>query len=377
MRVLLSGGGTGGHINPALAIADVIRSKYPDSEIAFVGTPYGMENKLIPREGYKLYHVDVRGISRSLSLSNIKALKLALTSPKEAKKIIKEFNPDIVIGTGGYVCWPILVAAAKMNVPCAVHEANAIPGAAVKKLQKYCDIIFTNFEESERYLRKAKKIVNVGNPTRNNVIYDYRSARKELDPEGKYKYLLLSFGGSLGAQMMNDGMLHLFDSYVRNHPEVLAVHSAGSRFYGEMSEQAQKLGLDKCDNIRIMEYIYDMPKWMAAADVVVSRAGAMTISEIALNKKAAVIIPSPNVTNNHQLKNAKVLSDRGAAVLIEETPNMNEHLEVAVKDLFSNCKMRKEMSEACYNVAHENVNEQILFEIERLIKNKRNMRGKI
>ena len=368
MRVLLSGGGTGGHINPALAIADIIRSKYPDSEIAFVGTPYGMENKLIPREGYKLYHVNVKGISRSLSLSNIKALSLALSSPRAAKKIIKEFKSDIVIGTGGYVCWPILVAASKMNIPCAVHEANAIPGAAVKRLQKYCDVIFTNFEESERYLGHAKKIVNVGNPIRNNVRYDYRSARKELDVEGKYKYVILSFGGSLGAQMINDGMLHLFDSYVRNHPEVLAVHSAGSRFYSEMTEKAKGLGLDKCENVRILEYIYDMPKWMAAADLVVSRAGAMTISEIALNRKAAVIIPSPNVTNNHQLKNAKVLSDRGAGILIEESQNMNEHLESAVRELFTDARMRKEMSDACYNVAHENVNEEILREIELLVK---------
>jgi len=371
MRVLLSGGGTGGHINPALAIADIIKSKYPDSEIAFVGTPYGMENKLIPREGYKLYHVNVKGISRSLSLANIKALSLALSSPREARKIINEFKPDIVIGTGGYVCWPILVAASKMNIPCAVHEANAIPGAAVKRLQKYCDTVFTNFEESEKYLRRAKKIVNVGNPIRNNVRYDYKSARKELGVEGKYKYVILSFGGSLGAQMINDGMLSLFDSYVRNHPEILAVHSAGTRFYAEMTEKSKSLGLDKCENIRINEYIYDMPMWMAAADIVVSRAGAMTISEIALNRKAAITIPSPNVTNNHQLKNARVLSDRDAGILIEESENMNEQLEAAVKKLISDPKMRKEMSDACYNVAHENVNEEILAEIELLVKNKR------
>jgi len=371
MRVLLSGGGTGGHINPALAIADIIKSKYPDSEIAFVGTPYGMENKLIPREGYKLYHVDVRGISRSLSLSNIKALTLALSSPREAKKIIKEFKPDIVIGTGGYVCWPILVAASKMNIPCAVHESNAIPGAAVKKLQKYCDVIFTNFAESEKYLRRAKKIVNVGNPIRSNVVHDYGSARKTLKLNDKYKYVLLSFGGSLGAQRMNEGMLHVFDAYVRNQPEILAVHSAGSRFFSEMTQKAEELGLNKCENVKILEYIYDMPLWMAGADVVVSRAGAMTISEIALNRKAAVIIPSPNVTNNHQLKNAKVLSERGAGILIEESENMNEHLEAAIKELFADSKMRKQMSEACHDVAHENVNEEILCEIEYLTGKKK------
>lgn len=370
MRVLLSGGGTGGHINPALAIADIIKAKYPDSEIAFVGTPYGMENKLVPREGYHLYHVDVRGISRSLSLSNIKAFYLALSSPRAAKKIIKEFNPDVVIGTGGYVCWPILVAASKMNVPCAVHESNAIPGAAVKKLQKYCDVIFTNFEESEKYLRSAREVVNVGNPIRKNIVYDKKSAREALGIDDKYKQIVLSFGGSLGAQRINEGVLHLMDAYMRNHPEILAVHSAGSRFYSEMKEKSEELGLDKYENIRISEYIYDMSLWMAAADVVISRAGAMTISEIALNRKAAVIIPSPNVTNNHQLKNAKVLADRGAGMLIEESENMNEHLESAVKELLTNPKLRKEMSEACYNVAHENVNEEILRVIETLAERK-------
>ena len=162
MRVLLSGGGTGGHIYPALAIAESIKQRCPDAEIAFVGTPVGMENKLIPREGYHLYHVDVRGISRSLSPKNIKAFYLALTSPAAAKKIIKEFKPDIVIGTGGYVCWPILVAASKLGIPACVHESNAVPGAAVKRLQKYCDVIFTNFAESEKYLPDAKKIINVG-----------------------------------------------------------------------------------------------------------------------------------------------------------------------------------------------------------------------
>ena len=234
MRVLLSGGGTGGHIYPALAIAESIKKRIPDAEIAFVGTPTGMENRLIPREGYKLYHVDVRGFSRSLSLRNIKAAYLALTSPNAAKKIIEEFKPDIVIGTGGYVCWPILVAASKMGIPSCVHESNAVPGATVKRLQKYCDVIFTNFSETGKYLLSAKKVMNVGNPVRDSVKYDYVSARRSLGIDGKYKHVILSFGGSLGAQRINEGMLALFDSYLRNHPEVLAVHSAGTRYYEDM-----------------------------------------------------------------------------------------------------------------------------------------------
>lgn len=370
MRVLLSGGGTGGHIYPALAIAEFIKKRIPDAEIAFVGTPTGMENRLIPREGYKLYHVDVRGFSRSLSPKNIKAAYLALTSPHAAKKIIAEFKPDIVIGTGGYVCWPILVAASKMGVPSCVHESNAVPGATVKRLQKYCDVIFTNFAETGKYLLSAKKVMNVGNPVRDFVKYDYVGARKNLGIDGKYKYMILSFGGSLGAQRINESMLALFDEYLRNHPEVLAVHSAGTRFYEEMTESAKKLGLDKCENIKILEYVYDMPLQMAAADIVVTRAGAMTISEIALNRKAAVMIPSPNVTNNHQYKNAKVLADRGAGILIEESEIMNEELENAIKRLLSDDNLRRSMSEACSDIAHADVNDVIFDEILSLVEKK-------
>ncbi len=372
MRVLMSGGGTGGHIYPALAIAENIKSRIPDAEIAFVGTPYGMENKLVPREGYKLYHVDVKGFSRSLSPKNIKAMWLALTSPSAAKKIIREFKPDIVIGTGGYVCWPILVAASKLGVPSCVHESNAVPGAAVKRLQKYCDVIFTNFEESAKYLPSAKKIMNVGNPVRNTVKYEYSEARASLGVSPKYEKMILSFGGSLGAQKLNDAMLDVFDTYVRNHPEILAVHAAGSRYYSEVSEKARELGLDKCKNIEILEYVYDMPLRMAAADIVVTRAGAMTISEIALNKKAAVMIPSPNVTNNHQYKNANVLADRGAGILIEESENMNSELRAALEKLISDEKMRASMSQACSNVAHDDVNDAIFSEIMRLTNKKGN-----
>ncbi len=363
MRVLMSGGGTGGHIYPALAIAENIKKRIPDAEIAFVGTPHGMENKLVPREGYKLYHVDVRGISRSLSPRNVKALWLALTSPKAAKKIIDEFKPDIVIGTGGYVCWPILVAASKAGVRSCVHESNAVPGATVKRLQSYCDTIFTNFEETEKYLTAAKRVLCVGNPVRNTVKYEYGDARRSLGVEGEYKYMVLSFGGSLGATRINEGMLYVFDKLARSHPEVLFVHSAGSRFYDDMKGKAVSLGISDCPNVEILEYVYNMPERMAAADIVVTRAGAMTISEIALNKKAAIMIPSPNVTNNHQYKNAKVLADRGAGILIEESDGMNEELCNALTRLLSNEKEREAMSEACSNVAHDNVNDVIFKEI--------------
>ena len=164
MRVLVTGGGTGGHVNPALAIANTIKQNIPNAEIAFVGTVRGLENQLVPKAGYKLYHVDVRGIRRSLSLYNIRSLWLAAVSPVKAKKIIKEFKPDLVVGTGGYVSWPIIVAASRMNIPTAVHESNAVPGLAVRKLVPYVDRIFTNFAVSAEILGKSGKVMQVGCP---------------------------------------------------------------------------------------------------------------------------------------------------------------------------------------------------------------------
>ena len=192
MRVLLTGGGTGGHVNPALAIADIIKKNQPDSEIAFVGTKNGIENKLVGKEGYKMYHIEIQGIRRSLSLSNIKTAYYVMVSPHRAKKIIKEFKPDIVIGTGGYVCWPTLRAAASMGLPTMVHESNALPGVAVKQLQGKIDKILTNFEATAELLTAKEKIVNVGNPLRNKYGRLTREqARRELGIPEDIKFLIL------------------------------------------------------------------------------------------------------------------------------------------------------------------------------------------
>ena len=187
MRVLMTGGGTGGHVNPALAIAQIIKLNQPDSEIAFVGTKNGIENKLVPDAGYKLYHIDIQGIRRSLSLSNLKTAYLVLVSPSHAKKIIKEFKPDIVIGTGGYVCWPLLKAAASMGIPTAVHESNAIAGVAVKQLKNKVDVIMTNFESTAKSLKAKAKLVCVGNPI--NVDFGEKNARNTRGSKDGYSFI--------------------------------------------------------------------------------------------------------------------------------------------------------------------------------------------
>lgn len=318
MRVLMTGGGTGGHVNPAIAVANTIRDNVRGAEIAFVGTERGIENKLVPKEGYVLYHVNIQGIKRSLSLSNVKTLYLAYTSVFKAKKLIKEYKPDLVFGTGGYVCWPVIKAASKMKIPTALHESNAVPGFAVKMLEKYVDRIFINFEETRKYLKYPDKAIRVGNPIRNDFFtLDHIKSKRESGLD-KYKAYIISCGGSMGAEPINDATMEFMNSYVRNHPEIYHLLSTGSLEYEAAKEKFDKYGLDKCDNVKLVEYIYDMPLQMSAADIVINRAGANTLAELAILNKPSVLIPSPYVTDNHQYKNAKVLADDGAAVLIEE-----------------------------------------------------------
>ncbi len=320
MKVMMTGGGTGGHVNPALAIANTIKQNDPTAEIAYTGTSRGIENKLVTKAGYPLYHVEIQGIRRSLSLANLKTAWLALTSVGKAKKVLKEFQPDLVVGTGGYVCWPVMKAAADMGIPTALHESNAIAGVAVKMLQKHVDRIYLNFEKTGETLTcPREKLMQVGNPVMSSFKSMTREeARKTLGIPDSYKYVLLSFGGSMGAEKVNDAVLYLMRDFTSKHPEVLHLHATGSIEWEECSAKFREMGLDKFENIQLSEYIFDMPLRMAAADLTINRAGAMTVTELATTGKCAIFIPSPNVAENHQYKNAKVLVDDGAALLFEE-----------------------------------------------------------
>ncbi len=377
MRVLMTGGGTGGHVNPALAIANTIKTNDPNAVIAYVGTKKGIENKLVPKAGYPLYHVEIQGIRRSLSPSNLKTAYLALTSPRKAKAIIEEFKPDIVIGTGGYVSWPVIKAAADMGIPTALHESNAIAGVAVKMLQKSVDRIYLNFEKTAETLScDPAKIMKVGNP----IMGEFTSiskdeARQRMGLSDKYKYVLLSYGGSMGAEKVNDAVLAVMREFTAKHPEVYHIHATGSIELELCTSQFKKMGLDRCENISLNEYIYDMPVRMAAADLTINRAGAMTVSELAMTGKAAVFIPSPNVAENHQYKNARVLYDAGAAALFEEKELADgaEKLIAEVERLLSpeGDKIRCEMGEKIRQFAVADANKLIYNDILKLIKNKK------
>lgn len=373
----MTGGGTGGHVYPALAIAETIKAKCPDSEIAFVGTEKGIENKLVAKEGYKIYHVAIQGIRRSLSPQNLKTACLVMTSPRKAKRIIEEFRPDVVIGTGGYVCWPLLQAASSMGIPSVVHESNAAPGLAVKVLQKKLDLILTNFAQTEEELHTNKRIVNVGNPLRTKCgAIDKKSARESLGI-AKDKFVVLSFGGSIGAKGVNLSALEIMKSFSSLREEVLHYHACGTRFYEDFTKTLSECGLSEKGNITVSDYIYDMPTYMAAADVVVCRAGAMTVSEIAMLGKPTVLIPSPHVTDDHQYKNAKVLSDKGAAILVREEKEVEANSRScklaaeAVEALYHDKKLREEMGRAISEFARPDAGERIFDEIEVLVSKKK------
>ncbi len=373
MKVLMTGGGTGGHVNPAIAIADTIREHDPQAEIAFVGTSHGIENKLVPAAGYPLHHIEIRGLKRSLSLSNLKTALMTITSVFEGKKLCRSFRPDIVIGTGGYACWPIMKAASLMGIPTALHESNAVPGVAVRMLEGSVDRVFINFDESLSGLKHPEKAMRVGNPLRmkpNGISYE--EARIQLGITGKYRRFLLSCGGSMGAEQINFAMLDLMKDYLTSHPEVLCVHATGAIEYEATKKLFSEAGLDKYENIRLLEYIYDMPLQMAAADVFIGRAGSMTLSELALSGKAAILIPSPNVTNNHQYKNAKVLSDRGAAILIEEKDLTPAALSEAVNGLLFDDGKRTRMQSAIGALAVPDASDRIYDECLRLVSTKGN-----
>lgn len=368
MRVLMTGGGTGGHVNPALAIAEIIKTNEPDSEIAFVGTERGIENTLVPKAGYKLYHIDIQGIRRSLSLSNLKTAYLVMTSPFEAKKIIKEFKPDMVIGTGGYVCWPLLHAAASMKIPTMIHESNAIAGVAVKQLKNKVDVIMTNFESTAKSLVCKAKVIQVGNPISLDFgRYTKEEARKLAGIPDDIGTVVLSLGGSLGAHRINEAMLKVMLELTSKRSDVMHVHACGKRDLAYSEKCFAECGLEGKRNLVLSEYIYNMPIMMAAADIVICRAGAMTISEVAAMRKAAIIVPSPNVTDDHQYKNAKQLSDRDAAIVIKESDLTDKLMIETIDALIKNSARRKKMEENISEFATDDVRQKIYLEICELL----------
>ena len=359
MRVLFAGGGTAGHVNPALAIAKYIQGRKPNAEIAFVGTKEGIEASLIPKEGFPIFFIDVHGFKRKISLYNVGALKRAVTSMFEADTLLKEWKPDIVVGTGGYVSGPVLYRAAKMNIPTVIHEQNAFPGITSRMLSRVVDRVLISFEESRSHLKKGRGITLTGNPIREEMILRKKQEAREKLGLDERPYVV-SFAGSLGAREINKTMI-AFLQKIKDEGEFQFLHSTGERGWLWMPEKIKEAGIEIADypHLQVKEYIYNMPDAMAAADLLICRSGAITLGEIAAMNKAAILIPSPNVTNNHQYYNALAFSQAQAAVVIEEKDLTPERLYEEVTGLIRAPQRIRDMEAAAAKLAIYDSTEKI------------------
>lgn len=344
MKFLFATGGTAGHINPALAVASYIRDNYKDAEIMFIGTADHMESRLVPNAGFAFKTIEINGFKRSFSpkaiVANVKTVFKLVKSEQESKKIIRDFAPDVVIGFGGYVSGPVLQEAAKLHIPCCIHDQNAYPGITNKQLAKQVDRVMLTVEDAAKHLDCKNEPTVTGLPVRGELLNkSKKSAREELSvPDGKY--LVLSFGGSLGAAPLNDSM---FDILLRHADDgsVYHIHSVGTNGAEYLDKFVEK-GFERVSDtvvrkgtVEVRKYIDNMDVCMAAADLVVGRAGASSLSEIEAMGKASILIPSPYVAENHQFHNAMALVNRNAARIIEEKDLTAESLSNMIDSLLS------------------------------------------
>ena len=349
MRVIFTCGGTAGHINPAVALAGLMRQRMPETEVLFVGARGGMEEALVAKEGYDFRAVDISSFYRSLSLEslrhNLKTAYNLLRSPAQARAIIEEFKPDLVVGTGGYASFPVVNCAAKLGIPTAVHESNAVPGLTTKALARVVDRVMVGFESCRQYYPHPDKVVVTGTPVRGDFYRMSKSeARAELGIDDGRK-LIVSFWGSLGAAHMNEVILSFFEREIADG-RFRHIHSAG-RNYEQVGRQLRQRGVEPASypELDLRPYIYDMPQVMRAADLVICRAGASTISELTALGVPAIMVPSPYVTNNHQEKNARILSDAGAAVLLREEECTGENMYAEACRILDDEQLQQSMGE--------------------------------
>ena len=345
MRVIVTGGGTGGHIYPAIAIADKFKEMDPETEILYVGNDEGIEKDIVPKSGYDLALVDARWLDKSSVWQLVKTGARVAKGTLEANGVIRKFKPDVVIGTGGYVCFPVIVAARMYGAKTFLHEQNAYPGLANRTLEKHVDRVFLGFKDAEKFFKNQRKCVYAGNPVRKSFFtLDRNQARKKLG-FAQDDFIVFSFGGSLGAEKINEVSFELMQ-VLNGHEGASMVFGTGKWYYEQTLEKAAERGIEIKDNIRIKDYIEDMENYLAACDLVISRAGALSVAETTVCGKASVLIPSPNVTGNHQYYNAKAVADRGGAVLIEEKDLTAETLIREVMRLKNNPKLLSQMGNA-------------------------------
>ena len=372
MNLVFTCGGTAGHINPAIAVANEMRRRYPDCKVLFIGAKGHMEEKLVPQAGFELKTLPGSGLSRKLNpkgiKQNIHAVQCVLQAVRSCKEIFREFRPDVIVGTGGYASFPALYAGSKLGIPTCVHESNAVPGVTTKMVAKRASRVLVAFEESVGYYNDPGKVEVVGMPLQQGFIYaDKKSARQQLGL-GQEDFVVLSAFGSLGAKHMNEMVAELMCMEKEAGYPFHHIHATGGFGWEWMPELLRKDGLDlpHTSAIDMREYIYDMPLEMAAADVVISRSGAATCNEIAASGTPSILIPSPNVTNNHQERNARVLSDKDAAVTILEKDCTAEKVMAEIQSLLADKEHRENMSKTLRSMVRLDSTQRICDIVEEL-----------
>lgn len=371
MKVIIAAAGTAGHINPGLAIANKIKEQEKNSQIIFIGTTRGLENDLVPRAGYELKTIEAYGFSKKISISNIKKIAATLKATGSVRKIIKEFKPDIIIGAGGYICGPVVWAAHKEKIPVLLHESNAFPGKAVKMLAQKANTILISFEEARNRITNAKNIVFTGTPVKiQKREYSKEQKQKILQEIGikEEKPVVLIFGGSQGAQKINEAITGIIENKLNKDYQI--VWATGPKQYDSIKEELAKnnININNIKNAKILPYIYNMEEIMNVSDIIVSRSGAMTITEISNLGKPAILVPLPNVSQDHQLYNAKVLENVGAAKIILNNELNKENLNIELEKIIKNPDLMRNMGEKAYTKAVVNVQENIYKEIRKLVK---------
>ena len=368
MRVIIAAAGTGGHINPGIAIANKIKEKEKDSEILWIGTARGIENDLVPRAGFELKTVEAYGISKKMSLKTISNNLKTIKGFGQAKKIVKEFKPNVVIGTGGYICGGTIMAAHKLGIPTVIHESNAYPGKATKFLYKSLDKILLGFSDAEKYFEDKSKVVVTGTPTKvRGEQYTDQQKEKVLSELGltNKKKTVLVFGGSQGAKAINDAMIELIKE--KKNKDYQIIWSAGQKQYDIIKTELKK---ENIENTKIVPYIYNMNEIMNTVDIIVARSGAMTITEIALVGKPAIFIPLPSNSANRQIDNARVLEKLGAAKIILNEDVNEENLSENIEDILKDENNMKKMGNQARSIAKYDVEEKIYDEIKKVVDKK-------
>ena len=371
MRVIIAAAGTAGHINPGLAIANKIKEEEKDSKIIFIGTTRGLENDLVPRAGYELKTIDAYGLSKKISIENIKKMYKTLKGYGEAKKIIKEFKPDIVIGTGGYICGATISAAHSLKIPTLLHESNAFPGKAVKMLANKTDTILVSFEDARSRIKNAKNIVYTGTPVKiRKKEYGINEKNSIIKSAGlnETKPIVLIFGGSQGAQKINDAILGILKNKLNKNYQI--IWATGPKQYDRIKEilEENNVYINHLENAKIVPYIYNMEEMMNVSDLIVARSGAMTITEISNLGKASILIPLPNVSGDHQLHNAKVLENIGGARIILNNELNYENLNSNIEEIILNKNTIETMSKNALKVSTSNVEDNIFAEIKKIVR---------